>query len=301
VVKGLLIGLLLFSGAVMGITADELRMLAADQDSEEAKRAQRVEAGNLASLVTKDNKKPASAYTPASSNKYSTHATPSARSVDARTPSVKHEQPSSVTAPARDTGNYYVSPDETRSHSKSIIVSDAVTVKMNWGIRLGTWIEARLDRNISSAEPGSVELTTTRDVIGDKRTLQSGTTLFAEKTLNAATKRMELTVKRGITPDGKEFTVRGIVFDPTRISGLAGIYQVDEKGIVEHGASKGLMAGINSAVRSTAGSTPIGAAASGVTDSVMRDSERGVEYNTAPAATIYVAPQSLLIRVEEKF
>jgi hypothetical protein len=161
-------------------------------------------------------------------------------------------------------------------------------------------MSAALSRSTSSAEPGTVELTLSADVDGDKRTLPAGTVLFAAKNLNSSTKRMELLITHGITPSGQEFKMRGIVFDPQKISGLPGIFVVDDKNIVKHGTQKGLTAAVG-AVAKTFNGNPLAAAGGAATESVMSDTGTAMEYNNAPTAVIYVSPQSLIIRVEERF
>ncbi len=65
-----------------------------------------------------------------------------------------------------------------------------------FGIRIGTWIEGKLRRNASNAEPGLIEIYTTRDIRGDKKVLPIGTTLFAQKTYNPGTKKLDLLVEK---------------------------------------------------------------------------------------------------------
>ena len=93
--------------------------------------------------------------------------------------------------------------------------------------------------------------------------------------------------------------MRGIVFDPLKTPGLAGVYVLDKKAV----ASNGLMNGAIAAVGAAAGAAnigPIGAATNAGAQSVMGD----VGQLTASNATqpiIYVSPQALIIRVEKQF
>lgn len=182
------------------------------------------------------------------------------------------------------------------------MVSDAIKPSNAFGIRLGTWMEGSINRNTSNAEPGLVEITLTAEVIGDKKSLKPGTMLFAQKQFNSATKRLEMKVEKGITPDGHEFQLNGLVFDTQKVSGLSGIVDMNNAESVSRGASKGLIAAAGAAAKVAGGSSPvIGNAASATADSILNDQSNVVEQNTAQQLTIYVNPQPLLIRVDQTF
>ena len=182
------------------------------------------------------------------------------------------------------------------------MVSDAIKPSNAFGIRLGTWMEGSINRNTSNAEPGLVEITLTAEVVGDKKTLKPGTMLFAAKQFNQATKRLEMQVQKGITPDGKEFQLTGLVFDTQKVSGLSGIVDMNNAESVKSGASKGLIAAAGAAAKVAGSSSPvIGNAASATADSILQDQTNVVEQNTAQQLTIYVNPQPLLIRVDQTF
>ncbi len=277
----LVLAIVIIAAHADGITPDELRDLATQQEHESAVRA-----GEL------DTATPETAL-------------PAARR-DARplstTGSPKHDAPG-VAAPAGTRGRAGVAshgPSAGVYAPRGAILSDAVTVQNVYGIHLGTWMRGQLTRNVSSAEPGLVEITLTNDVIGDRRVLPAGTTFFARQALNDATKRMELFVEKGITPDGNEFAVKGIVYDLQRISGLPGIITVNQHNLLRHGAEKGLAAAVGGVADSLVSSSPIASAGATATQTMLNDTDPAVNYN-ATTSVIYVSPQSLEIRVDADF
>ncbi len=291
--------LLLYAATAAAITPDELRAMSADKDRQDTQRSNRADTGAVDSLLPKSTKQPVS-------SKYS--SSPTTKEAGASTGSIKRRHTKAVSnADKQDTSstsvtdsNIYVPPVRSGDAANAKIVSDAIPASLVFGIRLGTWMPAKLNRDTSSAEPGTVELSISEDVIGDRRTLPAGTVLFANKTLNSGTKRMEMTVTNGITPSGQEFKLRGIIFDPLKVSGLSGIYEVNDKAVAKHGVQKGTVAAIGAAAQTFGGGNPLAAAGGAATQSVITDTGGAVEYN-APTAVIYVSPQPLIIRVEERF
>lgn len=290
-VRALFIGLalLLAVPSAFAVTADELRGAAADKDREIAQRKGRANTGSLGSLLP-------DAPAPAKSSKYGSGSKPAAKP-KAKAAAAGVPAP----APAQESADIYVPPPRSEGGASAgqEFVSDAVKMKVAFGVRLGSWLTASLDRKTTSAESGTVELTLTNDFIGDRRTLPAGTLLFAEKMLNSATKRLELIVTHGITPTGQEFEMRGMVFDPQKQPGLAGVYVIDKKESVARGVSKGAIAAVG-AFASTAAGGPAGAAVGTATQSVLNDAGQ-VTDNNAAQAVIYVSPQTLIIRVERQF
>lgn len=276
------------------ITGDDLRSMTSDADRNRQESASRAKTKNIGSLVNDKSEANSDTQSDKKAPKRFTKKRAS-RGVD---PDQKNA-PSATHNP--ELNAEYVVP-RAGTPAPGQIVSDAVAADIRaYGIRLGTWFEATIDRNISSAEPGLVEITLVSDVIGDKRTLNAGTKLFAEKQFNSATKRLELVVVKGITPRGQEFKMAGLVFDTSKNSGLPGIVNADTDKTIKRGAGKGLLAAAGAAARSVGGSNPVGAAAGAASDSVLQDQSNVVEQTTDQKLTIYVSPQPLLVRVEATF
>lgn len=218
----------------------------------------------------------------------------------AGSPSRKTPQAGTINA-APGESNFYVPPDRNQTANvQEANVVDAVAASTAFGIRTGSWLSASLQRNTTSAETGTVELMLTSSYVGDRRTLPDKTILFAEKTVNGLTRRMELVVTHGITPKGTEFEMRGIVFDPQKTPGLAGVFLLDKKQVASNGLAKGAMAAVG-AVIGTIGAGVRGDATKAATQSVLSDSGQVADYNNTQQAVIHVSPQELLIRVEKQF
>lgn len=293
--------LLTSTATAYAITPDELRAMSGDKSREEIQRKNRVDTDAVETLIPNTVKRPVSSkYGNVSNN--SSNQDQSESDVVQRHGSNRKKTNAKLQNKNSDSGNpdIYVPPARQTGNNQEAAVIDAVPASLNFGIRLGTWMPGKLNRDTSTAEPGSVELTISEDVIGDQRTLPAGTLVFANKMLNSTTKRMEMVVTHGITPEGREFKLSGRVFDPIKVSGLSGIYTVDDKAIAKHGLQKGTVAAIGAATQSLGGMSPLAAAGGAATQTVITDTGGAVEYN-APSAVIYVSPQPLIIRVEEKF
>ena len=298
----LLVGWVCFyASSTFAITADELRGEAADKDRETALRQNRANTGSMDDLLPSDKAPKSSKYGPVSGStttktkKNTTRKTTGSKSVSAVTAA-----PASGVSGSADL-NIYIPPVRAANATANgqAIVTDAVQSTVSFGIRLGSWLSGSLERNTTSAESGSVELNLTSDYIGSRRTLPAGTTLFADKTLNNATRRLELVITHGITPDGQEFDMRGIVFDPNKTPGLAGVYTIDKKEVASRGVTKGAIAAVGAAVGMA--SPGVGTtAANAATQSVLNDANQVTDSN-AQQAIIYVSPQALIIRVEKQF
>lgn len=275
--------------AALAISPDELRGVADDKNREQAARNSRANTGSMGDLLPGKPK----------SSKYGS-GSPAPKQASAKRRAASESAPATApVAPVRSDDIYIPPPREGGTDGGGTIVSDAVMPSVAFGIRMGTWLTAKLHRKTSSAETGTVEVEIVEDVIGDRRTLPAGSTLFVEKALNATTKRMEGVATKGITPRGDEFELRGLVFDTQRQPGLAGVYVIDKKESVAKGASKGALAAVG-ALTSSVAPGPVGSGMNAATQSMLNDAEE-VTDNNAPQAVIYVSPQTMLIRVERQF
>lgn len=171
-----------------------------------------------------------------------------------------------------------------------------------FGIRLGTWMPALLRTRISSADPGFVELVVSRTVRGRYRPLPAGTLLFCRKRLDRAARRMEMMAVKGITPDGREFVLRGRVFDGARIPGLPGVVVRSTGRMLRRSAAHGVLAAGSAAAAGllgAGGATAAGEAAAG--DSLLGDAGQVIAPAVRNRFTIYVAAQPVLVRVGVTF
>lgn len=187
--------------------------------------------------------------------------------------------------------------------SRNTVYSDAVEPdeKRHYGILRGTWIKAELRRNINNAEPGDVELYISQEVHGDKKSLPVDTQLFAAKALNSATQRLDMLTTYAITPGGREFELKARIYDTLKVSGLMGIIDADESKIAERGTTQGLAALGSSVLGEVGGQSIIGRGLAKGGQSIISDSERASQLDTRQQITIFVAPQPILLRIEETF
>lgn len=281
---------MLGANVALAVSPDELRELSGVTDRQQQQRSNRAKSDDVKNLIPAKNPTPA-AVNPPISTKYRAQGRGDAEA--------QHSTPGENRAPHSNSN--YAPPARDASAAKDIILSDSVKATHEFGIRLGQWMEATLDRNSSSAEPGLIELQLTKDVQGNKRVLSAGTLIYALKTLNSGTKRMELMTVKGITPDGLEFAVKGQVFDTQKVSGLNGIMVFDKEQITKNSLTSGALSAVSSIGRSVMATNPAGAALRGATESALTDTDKVTQFNNAQREVIYVSPQPLLIRVDEKF
>lgn len=299
----LLIAVMSFIGSwtapAWSVSPDELRALSGVTEREEQQRANRVKTNDPKSLI------PVQKYpngTTPQSSKYGPATAPARNSTKDNAPMENSSGTEGAAASPGGDDSRYIPPPRSASGTNNVIYSDSVPLpKQRFGIRLGKTLEAALERNTSSAEPGLVELRLTADVVGDKRTLRAGTLLYASKGLNGGTKRLELQVTKGITPDGHEFTMKGLIFDAQNVSGLNGIMQIDNSQIAKHSGTNAALAAVAAGARGLTRTSPLGAGAAGAVETAITDTNRSTEFNTALREVIYVSPQLVLIRVEEMF
>jgi len=187
--------------------------------------------------------------------------------------------------------------------SKYVTYSDAVEPdnKKYFGIRRGTWIKAELRRDINNAEPGDVELYLSQEIYGTKHTLPVDTQLFANKGLNTATQRLDMLTTYAITPTGREFVLKARIYDTFKVSGLVGIIDADDSKIAMSGANVSLAALGTGVLKEVGGGSVVGNALSKGGQSIINDQSNASKLETDKQITIFVAPQSILLRVEETF
>ena len=301
----------LFINTANAITPAELRKITGQAEHAQHIRAKRIKANDPSSMIkglkTTPAKQPKPANNKNNNNKQTT------RSPEAQTnppvTSRKHT-PGTNIHPGQPAGNtlpmatrhraVYIPPAKPKT-SKTL-TTDAVKLKQShYGIRLGTWMLASLNRKTNSAEPGLIELTLTQDIDGDLRTLETGTQFFAKAVYNDGSKRMDLKIKKAITPDGKEIKLNGIVFDDNKVAGLSGhIPQITTQQSIESGLAKGTLAASGELINTATGNDVLGVFMTEAGDSVLED-KRDQYTQRKPRKVIFVSPQTLIIRVEASF
>jgi len=168
-----------------------------------------------------------------------------------------------------------------------------------FGITLGTWFQASIQRRITNADNGQVEVTLDEDVPGRTQTLPAGTVLFGQKSFNPVSQRLDISLANGITPEGHEFALVATVYDRTKVSGLAGSVQRQRDAEMTSAAAKGALTAAQALLSTTLDTAAAGAIADGVgqVGDELLDNER--RYIREPAVLIQVSPQPVLVRVNQ--
>ena len=280
------------------LSPEELRARAEQAEREAQQRTERVDTTKPAVGMKTDNpSEDAPAAVPQATDNFG------ASSSDSGEDSAANNRPSTPRRQTqrRSSGESSSVPD-TGGGSGSVTL-DVVSVKRyKYGIRIGTVLYGELRRNISSAESGWAEIVLTKDAVGDHRTLPAGTLLFANKSANAATRRMELYFAHGSTPAGDEFDLEAQAYDDQDVAGLSGIVEDKSKEIMRAGVNKGLLAAGKGALQSmTAGKGVIGSAAATGGGAVLSDVGTRQDATTDSGIIIYSYPQPVRIRVQKTF
>jgi len=188
------------------------------------------------------------------------------------------------------------------SHSKSNTKSQVIDTGVKpYGIKIGTWAEIELLRNVTNADSDLVEFTMNTALNGKYRSLPAGTILFGRKRFNSQNKRLEVLINLALTPDDIEIdTINAWVYAPDKTAGLHGVIERDREGESEAAASNAALMGV-SAIAAPIGSTGevAGAIAKSYTGDMIKNERAYLPKN--PTAVIRVSPQLALIKISKSF
>ena len=217
------------------ISADALRRLAGEAERTEISRARWIDPLRLASSLddvlrpATPRAEPSARAGPEPRVAPEPHAGPPARVApepraepSARAGPEPRVEPAAARPRAKRAPDYVYRPPPRRAGGVSNSVDAPKPRASGFGIRLGSWISASMPRATSSADSGLTELRVVEPVIGDRRRLPAGAAIFADKRFNAATGRLDLIARRGLLPNGEEFSMHGLVHDRQRRPGLSG-------------------------------------------------------------------------------
>jgi hypothetical protein len=241
-----------------------------------------------------------------------------AASVSAETPAVASPQITKYRVRERDAGgpgpvptqprqrrpssdpDIYIPPPriETESTTQSQVYARKSRV---FGIPIGTWFRAHIERRITNADNGQVEVILDKAVPGKMKALPAGTVLFGQKGFNQVSQRLDISLSNGITPDGFEFDVVATVYDNTKVSGLSGSVVRQRGTEIQSAASKGALASAKALMAATVDNAAAGVLADGVgqVGDELLDNERRLIRE--PRFLIQVSPQPVLVRVNQTF
>ena len=300
--------IVLVPSLLKAITPDEIRAIDDEAARKQKAKDARVKPGEVDQLLpaAKATDESPTSSSPRSMKYAAASSSMSASSADVSTPA-REPMVRVIGAPRTATETPFAMESSPSPAVRTVAPSDAIrsdgvmaSTKNYFGISLGTWFEVSLTRNVSNAESGQVELTVIEDVPGSRRTMPSGTLLFAEKNYNQGTKRLDCRAVRGITPKGYEFKISAWCFDLQKVAGLNGIVNVDEKAVANKGLQRGVLSALRTAATSVTGGNTIAAqGVQGAADSVLNDTRQAADQAAGPIYTIFVAPQTMLIRVDE--
>lgn len=275
------------AGAADLPTADELRARAYNEERRNAQRDERVDANNASKSIPTEP----TSRTGASPQSRKFVNTGDGSSTPTRNPK------RSAAAPDSPVSN--VPPQPSSSTGAAVKLDVAAIPPKRFGIRIGTMIPCEVRRNLNSTEPRP-ELWTTRDVVGDKRTLGGGTQIFGRGAINAATKRYDYVSDYAIDPDGYEFEIFARVQDTNRLAGLPGIVTDNTQVAVQKGVNTGLIAAGKGALQSLTDS-PVARAVGAGGSAMLGEVDHKLQQETDVKLTIDVFPQPCLLRVEKTF
>lgn len=196
--------------------------------------------------------------------------------------------------------NIYIPPSSSEvRHAQASVF--ALSVERPYGVQRGVWAEVRLERPVSSADSGSVEYTLDSDLAGRFQTLPAGTVFFGTKQININNRKLESRINLAKLPDGKEIRVTGWIYSLNRTAGLSGRLERDREGENAAAAGNAALAGLGAAANSVAGPGNVAGAVVDTYTGEMVSNERRYSGQTAPAATIHVAPQRAHVQFSEPF
>jgi hypothetical protein len=240
------------------------------------------------------------------SNKYSTNkaSEPVAQSQPAE-PAAKPspKQDDYVPAPRNKTNNagrqtsntgYVPAPrNNTGLNSKA---GALISNNDEYGIPRGTWIKAELKRHTTSADSSDVEFIVAENIQGKFKTLEAGTILFASKSFNTSSKRLEALTSAAVTPAGNEVSgINAYVYSADQTPGLAGNVVRDREGEAVSIGKNSVLAAAANALPGTAG------VATGVVSDISGELINNEQDSiSTPRAYIEVSPQIVWLKTDKK-
>ena len=205
----------------------------------------------------------------------------------------------------RSTTTRYISPSLRsaggRGQRNQARVERSDRNRVTFGISLGTEITVSLDNSASNIQPGLIKLTVEETVRGRKDDLPRGSTLFARSSAVLGSERLFLNVSQGVTPNGDEFSVQGVVFDTKREPGLAGRVISDGKTLARASSE-----GLNTLGQELLGAAPTTGATGAATEATLKQllkekqSEDRAEQGR-PAYVVIASPQAATVQIETTF
>ena len=273
-----------------GLTVDAPKTASADDQSPAAAAPEQKQVNKYTETATtaeQESPNETSPPEPARVNKYGTG-----------TPAKSGKAPAHNAMPSDP--DIYIPPPRvnTVSTTRSTVFNNETRT---FGIVLGTWARAHIERRVSNADNGPVEVILDEDINGNKRDLPAGTVLFGPKGFNQTAQRLDVTLTHGITPDGSEFDISATVYDAHKVSGLTGSVVRQRGDEIRSAASSGALASAQTLMATTIDSAAAGAVVDSIaqTGSELLNNEQ--QYVRTPRAFIQESPQPVFIRIDQTF
>ena len=173
---------------------------------------------------------------------------------------------------------------------------------ITFGITIGTRIPVRLKTSASNVEPGYIQFQVEQDIVGDKKSLPKGSTLFCRASAVLGSPRLFVSAVKGITQgDHMEFNLRGNVFAEDGKAGLIATLINDGRGLAraKDAGVTVLGAGLIDMIPGSTITTEAGKAAAELVINENR-SENNQKHGR-PNYVLDAEPQLAVLQIEETF
>jgi len=200
---------------------------------------------------------------------------------------------------------YVYIPPSLRGSTASVSNSrqiKAPTKTIHFGITIGTRIPVRLNTSATNVQPGYIQFLVEEDIVGDKKILAKGSTIFCQADAVLGSPRLFTSAVKGITKDKHtEFSLRGNIFAEDGKAGLLATVINDGRGLAraKDAGMKVLGTGLIDLVPGADITTQAGkAAAERVID---ENSKENSAKHGRPNYVLDAEPQLAILQIEETF
>lgn len=200
---------------------------------------------------------------------------------------------------------YVYVPPSLRGSTASVSNSRQMKVptkSIHFGISIGTRIPVRLNTSATNVQPGYIQFLVEKDIVGDKKRLPKGSTIFCQADAVLGSPRLFTSAVKGITK-GKhlEFSLRGSIFAKDGKAGLLATVINDGRGLAraKDAGMKVLGAGLMDMIPGTDLTTQAGKAAAALV--IEENSEENSANHGRPNYVLDAEPQLAVLQIEETF
>lgn len=192
----------------------------------------------------------------------------------------------------------YIAPPAFATQSDSGSYSVAQEHK-RLGVRINTWVYVRIDREVSSADKGTIEAVLSAPLMGKYNIAPAGSTLDGRPSFNEGTRRMDVVFNMLITPSGEKYPIQATIYDGQRRNGLVGSLMRERGKETQTAVEGGVLQGAVTALGVAGGSDPLTQGAATVGQELIKNEDNNREQK--PKAVLIVAPQTAMVKFESDF